>query len=79
MTGVRGVPAEGSGGPGSRLGPVRHSSVAEYRITAACIHLAAGRERSAAAQLAVACEIEPDRPDVAALHAAILARVSRQR
>jgi tetratricopeptide (TPR) repeat protein len=51
----------------------------EYRITAASLHLAEGRDRTALAQLAVACEIDPDRADIGAFHAALAERVSRAR
>jgi curved DNA-binding protein CbpA len=52
---------------------------AEYRITAASLHLAEGRDRSALAQLAIACEMEPDRSDAGAFLAALTERVSRNR
>jgi tetratricopeptide (TPR) repeat protein len=52
---------------------------AEYRITAASLYLAEGRDRNALAQLAVACELDPARPDISALHAALIERVSRER
>jgi curved DNA-binding protein CbpA len=52
---------------------------AEYRITAAALYMAQDRDRSALAQLAIACEMEPDRKDVAAMHAALSARVARTR
>lgn len=52
---------------------------AEYRITAASLHLAQGRDRSALAQLSIAMEIEPGRSDIAALHAALSARVASTR
>ncbi len=55
------------------------STRAEYRVTAANLHLAEGRDRSALAQLAIACEIEPDRADLGALHAALVARAGRAR
>jgi len=55
------------------------STRAEYRITAASLHLAEGRDRSALAQLAVACEIEPDRADIAGLYAALGERLARTR
>jgi tetratricopeptide (TPR) repeat protein len=55
------------------------STRAEYRLTAAQLHLAEGRDRSALAQLAVACEIDPDRTDLAGLHAALVARVASLR
>jgi DnaJ-domain-containing protein 1 len=47
---------------------------AEYRVTAACLYLAMGRERSALLELDVACELEPDRLDVAGLRAAVTER-----
>ena len=50
-----------------------------YRVTAASLHLAEGRDRSALAQLAIACEIEPDRVDLGELHAALAERVARNR
>lgn len=55
------------------------STRAEYRTTAASLHLAEGRDRQALAQLAVAVEIDPDRLDIAALHAAMSERVARLR
>jgi hypothetical protein len=55
------------------------STRADYRITAASLHLAEGRDRSALAQLAIACGIEPDRNDIAAFHAALTERVARAR
>ncbi|OJY18384.1 MAG: hypothetical protein BGO98_32090 [Myxococcales bacterium 68-20] len=55
------------------------STRAEYRVTAASLHLAEGRDRSALAQLAIACEIEPDRVDLGELHAALAERVARNR
>lgn len=51
---------------------------AEYRLTAAHVHLAENRDRSALAQLAIACELDPDRADVNVLHAALGARVGRR-
>lgn len=54
-------------------------SRAEYRVTAACALLAVARERSALAELDVACEIEPDRVDWAALASAIRLRVATLR
>jgi len=51
---------------------------AEYRLTAACVHLAENRDRSALAQLAIACELDPDRADVNVLYAALGARVGRR-
>lgn len=53
-----------------QLDPTR----AEYRFTAACLYLSVGRERSALAELDVACELEPDRLDYAGLRAAVAAR-----
>lgn len=53
-----------------QLDPTR----AEYRFTAACLYLAMGRERSALAELDVACELEPDRFDYAGLRAAVAER-----
>jgi tetratricopeptide (TPR) repeat protein len=47
---------------------------AEYRVTAACVYLASGRERSALLELDVACDLEPDRRDYAGLRAAVTAR-----
>lgn len=55
------------------------STRAEYRITAASLNLAEGRDRTALAQLTVACEIEPDRADIAGLCAALAERVARER
>jgi hypothetical protein len=52
---------------------------AEYRITAASLYLAMGRDRSAAAELAIAVELEPDRLDAAGLLAAVGERVDRAR
>lgn len=51
------------------------STRAEYRVTAACLHLAERRDRMVLAQLAIAVELASDRPDIAGLHAAISARV----
>lgn len=48
---------------------------AEYRLTAASLNLAMRRERSALAELEVACELESDRSDIAGLAAAIAERV----
>lgn len=50
---------------------------AEYRLTAASLYLASGRERSALSELEVACELEPDRPEVAGLAVAISERIYR--
>ncbi|MBX3228335.1 MAG: DnaJ domain-containing protein [Labilithrix sp.] len=55
------------------------STRADYRITAASLHLAEGHDRTALAQLALACELAPDRPDLAGLHAALTERVARLR
>lgn len=55
------------------------STRAEYRMTAASLHLAEGRDRSALAQLAIAAELASDRKDIAGLHAALSERVSRLR
>jgi DnaJ-domain-containing protein 1 len=54
-------------------------SRAEYRITAAGLYLAAGRDRSALAELQVACELEADRTEIAAVAAALAARLERAR
>ena len=51
---------------------------AEYRLTAASLFLAVGLERKALAELEVASELEPDRADIAGLHAAIAERCSKQ-
>jgi len=51
---------------------------AEYRLTAASLYLATGLERNALAELEVALELEPDRIDIAGLHAAIAERCSQQ-
>lgn len=48
---------------------------AEYRLTAASLYLATGRERSALAELEVAAELEQDRTDIAGLLAAVSERV----
>ncbi len=53
-------------------------SRADYRLTAAYVHLAENRDRSALAQLAIACELDPDRADVNVLYAALGARVGRR-
>jgi curved DNA-binding protein CbpA len=50
---------------------------AEYRLTAASLYLANGLERNALAELEVACELEPDRADIAGLHAAVAERCSK--
>lgn len=55
------------------------STRAEYRMTAASLHLAEGRDRTALAQLAIAAELLPDRTDIAGLHAALAERVARLR
>jgi hypothetical protein len=52
---------------------------AEYRITAASIHVAEGRDLNALAELEIAYQLEPDRPEIACLHAGIAERVSRAR
>jgi hypothetical protein len=52
---------------------------AEYRVTAASLYLAEGRDRSALAELQVACELEADRTDLAALASAIAERLDRAR
>jgi DnaJ-domain-containing protein 1 len=52
---------------------------AEYRVTAASLYVAVGRDRSAAAELAVAIELEPDRVDLAGLLAAVSERIDRAR
>ena len=52
---------------------------AEYRMTAASLYIATGRERSALGEIDAACELEPDRVDYAALRAAIAERVDRAR
>lgn len=51
----------------------------DYRMTSASLHLAEGRDRSALTQLAIAVELAPDRADIAGVHAALAARVARQR
>jgi curved DNA-binding protein CbpA len=55
------------------------STRAEYRITAAYLNHAEGRDRSALAQLTIALEIEPDRADLAGLSAALAERLARAR
>ena len=55
------------------------STRAEYRITAAYLYLAEGRDRSALAQLTIALEIEPDRADLAGLCVALAVRLGRSR
>lgn len=57
------------------LDPMR----SEYRITAASLYIATGRERMAVGELDAACELEPDRQDYIGLRAAIGARVDAQR
>lgn len=52
---------------------------AEYRITAASLYLAAGRDRSALGELDAACELEVDRLDLAGFRAAVAERVDRAR
>lgn len=51
----------------------------DYRMTAASLHLAEGRDRTALVQLAIAVELSPDRADLAGLHAALTERVARLR
>lgn len=50
---------------------------AEYRLTAASLYLATGLERNALAELEVALELEPERIDIAGLHAAVAERCSK--
>ena len=57
------------------LDPMR----SEYRITAASLLIATGRERMALGELDAACELEPDRQDYIGLRAAIGAKVDAQR
>jgi len=57
------------------LDPMR----AEYRLTSASLYLAEGRDRNALAQLEIACQADPGRGDVAALHAGLAERVARAR
>ena len=57
------------------LDPMR----AEYRITAASLLIATGRDRMALGELDAACELEPDRQDYIGLRAAIGAKVDAQR
>jgi hypothetical protein len=54
------------------------STRAEYRLTAAALHLAEGRDRTALVQLGIAAELAPDRPDIAGLHAALTVRNMRK-
>jgi curved DNA-binding protein CbpA len=51
------------------------SARAEYRVTAASLYLAEGRDQTAVAELRIACELEPSRRDLAALHRALASRV----
>jgi tetratricopeptide (TPR) repeat protein len=51
----------------------------EYHVTAASIFIASGRDRSALIHLEAACEIEPERRDLAGLYAAISERAMRER
>jgi hypothetical protein len=55
------------------------STRAEYRMTAASLHLAEGRDRTALGHLAIASELAPERADIAGLHAALAERVARLR
>jgi tetratricopeptide (TPR) repeat protein len=57
------------------LDPMR----SEYRITAASLYIATGRDRMALGELDAACELEPDRQDYIGLRAAIGAKVDAQR
>jgi len=50
---------------------------AEYRLTAVSLYLATGLERNALAELEIALELEPDRIDIAGLHAAVAERCSK--
>lgn len=50
---------------------------AEYRLTAVSLYLASGLERNALAELEVALELEPERLDIAGLHAAVAERCSK--
>ena len=50
---------------------------AEYRLTAVSLYLATGLERNALGELEVACELEPDRVDIAGLRAAVAERCSK--
>lgn len=52
---------------------------AEYRVTAASLHLAEGRDRTALTQLGIAVELVPERTDLAGFHAALSERVARLR
>jgi hypothetical protein len=52
------------------------STRAEYRMTAASVHLAEGRDRK---HLAIASELASDRTDIAGLCAALTERVARLR
>jgi tetratricopeptide (TPR) repeat protein len=51
----------------------------DYRMTAASLHLAEGRDRTAIVQLGIAAELAPDRADIAGLHAALGERLARSR
>jgi hypothetical protein len=51
----------------------------EYRITAASLYSATGRDRMALGELDAACELEPDRQDYIGLRAAIGAKADAQR
>jgi tetratricopeptide (TPR) repeat protein len=57
------------------LDPMR----SEYRITAASLYIATGRDRMALGELDAACELEPDRQDYIGLRAAIGAKADAQR
>jgi tetratricopeptide (TPR) repeat protein len=57
------------------LDPMR----SEYRITAASLYIATGRDRMALGELDAACELEPDRQDWIGLRAAIAAKFDAQR
>ena len=50
----------------------------EYRLTAVSLYLATGLERNALAELEVALELEPERIDIAGLHAAVAERCSKR-
>jgi tetratricopeptide (TPR) repeat protein len=49
----------------------------EYRLTAVSLYLATGLERNALAELEIALELEPERIDIAGLHAAVAERCSK--
>ena len=51
----------------------------EYHVTAASLYMATGLDRTALTHLETACEIEPDRRDLAALATALAERVLRER